>query len=996
MGIYVERSTDFILIPHEGRPELVSIKHREPNHKADSNWTWATLSKESVLEDLYSAWLATKKQAYVAFVSNAGFSGPAKDLWKACTTHSPEDVAKIAPTVAKRIGCTTDEAFEFISAMSVPLEPLPRRKEITDVAVRRIEEFLISQGRTRSHADTVYLALLNIIRMAGTDIPQSRDATKAAKGATTREHVILTRDYQSHRQYISAARIRAQLLQCYDESQGLRPSDVGRRWTADPLFAGRQKELEKLDELLAPGSGMPVSPVVIHGLTGTGKSFLALHYAATRDAFRPIYIDASMRSQVINVLTHLGLSDLALHSSPAVAGGGGPVTPSLPENGSLLLILDGVVNPRTIQGLIPRRSLCRVIITSTIPNVDDGYSRIALDSWTRSESVAYAQGLLPGHSTADLDLLANKLHDHPLAIAQAVNYCRLMTYSIPEYISRIDRTPVEILEKGEASGYQRSIVQAIRLSMAAAEEKQPLARSLLAILSYMGSSGLPEDIFSLIGLWPFVGEYPDQNEQPNTSKANRMSGVAWESRLSLSHREKFDAALEALIRLSLVRRDSTGITTHPMVRLIARNLDQSATPKEWLTAALGLLLCPIVADEEHGGGMDELTQEACRIHLEASLQIALELDVYGPGVIAAGSEVVKHLLDMHDYQSAQMYIGPLLSECVERADRGDISYHAPYSFRFFSVTAMTRLGMIDEALLLLDENMDLLISHGRDEDIVEGWLMLARVAIWAGDRTIADQALTRLLNVDDFIQENPLTRLVVMHSRTQLLWLLNRRDEAIDENRRALRLLETTPETPAHIHEAIHGDAALLARDRMDLNALLRHEHSVFSISEPASQVRSKRLGRIGMLLSLADANIDAGSLSESEEFLTQAHEEMAEWMYGHPVMGQFLGIRGRLQLHRGAPDNLAILEQSYEDLTRAIEILRPASGPAVQVLPSVLVHLALAASALHRHDEAIDAAKEAASMDQRRYGEGHPETLKDLETLYSVTLFRAACLSCR
>ncbi|MCJ1676799.1 hypothetical protein MTF65_05435 [Streptomyces sp. APSN-46.1] len=68
VGVLVEHSTDVILIPRQGLPELVSIKHREPHHSSEPAWTWPALHKDRVLIDLHGAWLAAGKACTVAFL----------------------------------------------------------------------------------------------------------------------------------------------------------------------------------------------------------------------------------------------------------------------------------------------------------------------------------------------------------------------------------------------------------------------------------------------------------------------------------------------------------------------------------------------------------------------------------------------------------------------------------------------------------------------------------------------------------------------------------------------------------------------------------------------------------------------------------------------------------------------------------------------------------------------------------------------------------------
>lgn len=101
-GVLVEHSTDVILIPREGLPELVSVKHREPHHRAEPGWTWAALQKDRVLADLHAAWVAAGRACTVAFHSNAGFSGPAGVLRNATAPGDPSAVREAAAASGPR------------------------------------------------------------------------------------------------------------------------------------------------------------------------------------------------------------------------------------------------------------------------------------------------------------------------------------------------------------------------------------------------------------------------------------------------------------------------------------------------------------------------------------------------------------------------------------------------------------------------------------------------------------------------------------------------------------------------------------------------------------------------------------------------------------------------------------------------------------------------------------------------------------------------------
>ncbi|GAA3125216.1 ATP-binding protein [Nonomuraea salmonea] len=462
--------------------------------------------KDAVLEDLHAAWKAADKKCTVAFWSNAGLIGPAKDIWRACSLRDPQIIESIEERVSRQLKCSQEEAHQFIEALSIPVDPLPRRREITDIAIRRMEDFLTHLGRSPAYAASCYELLTSLVREAGTDVPNSRRSTAKSIAATIGRLTDLRRQSDYLRNFLSAANIKQAILRECDRLHAYTTPQTGRTWEPDPLFSGRKEELAKLRELLNPDHFHPAPPVVIHGMSGCGKTSLALHFAATQTDFRPIFIEASKRAQVIKELKHLGILEL---DSPAGGSGTlphGPVTIKLPETSRILLIFDGVTDSHTLRGLVPRKSLCRVLITSTVPNLDDGFEHFGIGDWRREESISYISRTLTRQQESEMDLLAGVLSDQPLAIAQAVNYCRLMNLSINEYVDRLKRSPLLVLDRGEASGYRKTLVQAIQLNINAATQLDPLASSLLTLLSYFGSDVLPEMIFEHEALWAFAEE----------------------------------------------------------------------------------------------------------------------------------------------------------------------------------------------------------------------------------------------------------------------------------------------------------------------------------------------------------------------------------------------------------------------------------------------------------------------------------------------------------
>jgi hypothetical protein len=109
-------------------------------------------------------------------------------------------------------------------------------------------------------------------------------------------------------------------------------------------------------------------------MSGTGKTSLALQFAALwSPTLEPVLIDASSRVSLATGLAQLGDAPVAEPSTLR-----GSVAPVLPGTSAMLLILDQVSDRDVVQGLVPRRGLCRVIVTTTVKYLDESFQELEI------------------------------------------------------------------------------------------------------------------------------------------------------------------------------------------------------------------------------------------------------------------------------------------------------------------------------------------------------------------------------------------------------------------------------------------------------------------------------------------------------------------------------------------------------------------------------------------------------------------------------------------
>jgi len=309
-GVLIEHSTDLILLPVQSAPELVSIKHREPNQSGESGWSWSALKRQNVLIDLYRAWNSAERRCTLAFWTNGSFNGATHRLWKVCAGQA-EPTPDLLRSLTSQLAAPRGDVEAFLAALTIPADPLPRRKEVTDVGIRRTAGLLEKyRPGAALYAETCYRALLDRIAKAGTDVPETEALPSPTVAATLaagadRSQVRLMR------RYLDVKQILQELLSINDRQAASSLPDAGQHgWEPDAQFVGRSDILSDLDRLLRPSLPTKVSPVVIHGIPGCGKTSVAAQFAAThKGVFRPIFISASSRVALINELAILAGHD---------------------------------------------------------------------------------------------------------------------------------------------------------------------------------------------------------------------------------------------------------------------------------------------------------------------------------------------------------------------------------------------------------------------------------------------------------------------------------------------------------------------------------------------------------------------------------------------------------------------------------------------------------------------------------------------------------------
>ncbi|TQL90434.1 DNA-binding SARP family transcriptional activator [Actinoallomurus bryophytorum] len=247
-----------------------------------------------------------------------------------------------------------------------------------------------------------------------------------------------------------------------------------------PLFVGRNRELAHLDRLLGPraerGDTMTIS--TIGGAGGSGKTWLALHWAHTQQQHFPdgqLYADlrgfsasAEPIPPTVAVRTFLDALDVAPAEIPADPDAQAALYRSLTAGKRLLIILDNARDSTQVLPLLPGSPRCIVLVTSRhqLTGLITGHGGIplTLDVLTESESQELLSLRLgPDRIAAQPDAAATLLRHCaglPLAIsilAARATMNRALSLTALATELREATTRLDVLDAGETTADLRAV-----------------------------------------------------------------------------------------------------------------------------------------------------------------------------------------------------------------------------------------------------------------------------------------------------------------------------------------------------------------------------------------------------------------------------------------------------------------------------------------------------------------------------------------------------------
>jgi tetratricopeptide (TPR) repeat protein len=255
----------------------------------------------------------------------------------------------------------------------------------------------------------------------------------------------------------------------------------------NPGFTGREELLQVMRTHL---DAEPWQPLVLHGLSGVGKTSIATEFVH-REMHRfsvAWWVVAEQEARTRSTLAALGERpplDLVLSQNDMRQTVNNVLGELERATFSWLIVFDNAGSPDQIQQLLPA-GRGAVIVTSR----DGTWSRhgrvVSVDVLPRRDSIALLQSR-GSISFDNADQLADRLGDLPLALEQASAMRSASGITVNEYLERLDNQATSVLSQGRPTDYPDTVASAFGLTFDEVRKESSGAGQLLAMLSCMSA-----------------------------------------------------------------------------------------------------------------------------------------------------------------------------------------------------------------------------------------------------------------------------------------------------------------------------------------------------------------------------------------------------------------------------------------------------------------------------------------------------------------------------
>ena len=254
----------------------------------------------------------------------------------------------------------------------------------------------------------------------------------------------------------------------------------------NPDFVGRGPVLEQLRaQLTESRETVTAVPVALHGMSGVGKTQVAIEYVHRyADEYELVWwIDARCEAAITASLTTLAqrLRLDADHPDAVLE----LLATGLPD-WRWILVFDGADTLADIRPLLPS-GRGHTIVTSRNAEWGGCARTIEVGVFSREESTELLRRRTRGGLTdGDAQLLATALGDLPLAVEQAASWRVGTAMPATDYVELLETSTAKLLETGATGGYELPVAAAWDVSLDWLARDHPVASQLFQLCAFFG------------------------------------------------------------------------------------------------------------------------------------------------------------------------------------------------------------------------------------------------------------------------------------------------------------------------------------------------------------------------------------------------------------------------------------------------------------------------------------------------------------------------------
>ena len=355
-----------------------------------------------------------------------------------------------------------------------------------------------------------------------------------------------------------------------------------------------------------------------------------------------------------------------------------------------LIVFDNVENIDDLRGFVPRGNGLRVVATTTNNTGwgHQGWDTIKVGVFDRDESINYLLTVTKSDDHDIADVLAKRLGDLPLAIAQAAGTARNKDLSLARYLQRLDSRGEElVIRHNLGDEYTVDTVKALLMAVTDTIEglegnTKETAQRQLGALALLAESGVPTR-----WLDPTV-EQLDDDASPNTQRDTD---------------EDAHDALTELIHRSIVQQSADGSTTM-LHRLQAQVLRESWDKVEYAQARESAVSLLGAVDIDKFRRSDTESRRRETLDLIEALR-AIGEQTYSRSLLSERSisTILKHTLPHAHYLGLDYEVLSLGATIALICEIFGYEHPDTISLRFHFAESCQSAGKIGDAITLYQE-----------------------------------------------------------------------------------------------------------------------------------------------------------------------------------------------------------------------------------------------------------------------------------------------------